>query len=194
MNYQYGFNMVMFYLYVVNEIVLSLNNKNFRIKVFVLELLVVVCFVRGGYEIILLVFDNFKEVCGEKQCFEKLMEYFRNEDNNIDFMVVFMQFINIVVYLVEDMNFRVYLQYEFIKLGLDEYLDKLKYIESDKFQVQIQVYLDNVFDVGVLLEDVEIKNVVLERVEELEENIFYLFEKLQDIENEVMFKIVELEK
>lgn len=26
-------------------------------------------------------------MCGEKQRFEKLMEHFRNEDNNIDFMV-----------------------------------------------------------------------------------------------------------
>lgn len=37
--------------------------------------------------------------------------------------VACMQFINIVVHSVEDMNFRVHLQYEFTKLGLDEYLD-----------------------------------------------------------------------
>ena len=35
-----------------------------------------------------------------------------------------MQFINIVVHSVEDMNFRVHLQYEFTKLALDEYLDE----------------------------------------------------------------------
>ncbi|KFO90360.1 Formin-like 3, partial [Buceros rhinoceros silvestris] len=133
-------------------------------------------------------------VCGEKQRFEKLMEHFRNEDNNIDFMVACMQFINIVVHSVEDMNFRVHLQYEFTKLGLDEYLDKLKHTESDKLQVQIQAYLDNVFDVGALLEDAETKNAALERVEELEENISHLSEKLQDTENEAMAKIVELEK
>lgn len=39
------------------------------------------------------------------------------------FQVASMQFINIVVHSVEDMNFRVHLQYEFTKLGLDEYLD-----------------------------------------------------------------------
>ncbi|NXT10679.1 FMNL2 protein, partial [Prunella fulvescens] len=94
-----------------------------RTKALVLELLAAVCLVRGGHEIILAAFDNFKEVCGEKQRFEKLMEHFRNEDNNIDFMVACMQFINIVVHSVEDMNFRVHLQYEFTKLGLDEYLD-----------------------------------------------------------------------
>lgn len=34
-----------------------------------------------------------------------------------------MQFINIVVHSVEDMNFRVHLQFDFTKLGLDDYLD-----------------------------------------------------------------------
>ena len=34
-----------------------------------------------------------------------------------------MQFINIVVHSVEDMNFRVHLQYEYTKLGLDDYLE-----------------------------------------------------------------------
>ncbi|XP_077009953.1 formin-like protein 2 isoform X5 [Tamandua tetradactyla] len=194
MNYQYGFNMVMSHPHAVNEIALSLNNKNPRTKALVLELLAAVCLVRGGHEIILSAFDNFKEVCGEKQRFEKLMEHFKNEDNNIDFMVASMQFINIVVHSVEDMNFRVHLQYEFTKLGLDEYLDKLKHTESDKLQVQIQAYLDNVFDVGALLEDAETKNAALERVEELEENISHLSEKLQDTENEAMSKIVELEK
>uniref|UniRef100_A0A452TBP6 Formin like 2 n=1 Tax=Ursus maritimus TaxID=29073 RepID=A0A452TBP6_URSMA len=194
MNYQYGFNMVMSHPHAVNEIALSLNNKNPRTKALVLELLAAVCLVRGGHEIILSAFDNFKEVCGEKQRFEKLMEHFRNEDNNIDFMVASMQFINIVVHSVEDMNFRVHLQYEFTKLGLDEYLDVSRHTESDKLQVQIQAYLDNVFDVGALLEDAETKNAALERVEELEENISHLSEKLQDTENEAMSKIVELEK
>lgn len=34
-----------------------------------------------------------------------------------------MQFINIVVHSVENMNFRVHLQYEFTHLGLDKYLE-----------------------------------------------------------------------
>uniref|UniRef100_A0A8C8J821 Formin-like 2a n=1 Tax=Oncorhynchus tshawytscha TaxID=74940 RepID=A0A8C8J821_ONCTS len=194
MNYQYGFNMVMSHPHAVNEIALSLNNKNPRTKALVLELLAAVCLVRGGHEIILSAFDNFKEVCAETQRFEKLMEHFKDMDNNIDFMVACMQFINIVVHSVEDMNFRVHLQYNFTKLCLDDYLDKLKHTESDKLQVQIQAYLDNVFDVGALLEDAETKNAALERVEELEENMSHMTEKLQDTENEAMSKIVELEK
>ncbi|XP_020821705.1 formin-like protein 3 isoform X4 [Phascolarctos cinereus] len=194
MNYQYGFNLVMSHPHAVNEIALSLNNKNPRTKALVLELLAAVCLVRGGHEIILAAFDNFKEVCKELYRFEKLMEYFRNEDSNIDFMVACMQFINIVVHSVEDMNFRVHLQYEFTKLGLEEFLQKSRHTESEKLQVQIQAYLDNVFDVGGLLEDAETKNVALEKVEELEEHISQLSEKLLDLENENMMRVAELEK
>ncbi|XP_067412360.1 formin-like protein 1 isoform X2 [Emydura macquarii macquarii] len=194
MNYQSGFSLVMNHPACVNEITLSLNNKNPRTKALVLELLAAVCLVRGGHDIILAAFDNFKEVCGEKNRFEKLMEYFRNEDNNIDFMVACMQFINIVVHSVENMNFRVFLQYEFTHLGLDEYLKRLRYTESDKLQVQIQAYLDNIFDVGALLEDTETKNAVLEHMEDLLEQVGQLTEKLQDTENESMAKIAELEK
>ena len=50
-------------------------------------------------------------------------------------------------------------------------LQRLKHTESDRLQVQIQAYLDNVFDVGTLLEDAETKTAALERVEELEENL-----------------------
>uniref|UniRef100_A0A7N6A0A2 Formin-like 2b n=1 Tax=Anabas testudineus TaxID=64144 RepID=A0A7N6A0A2_ANATE len=171
MNYQYGFNMVMSHPHAVNEIALSLNNRNPRTKALVLELLAAVCLVRGGHEIILSAFDNFKTVCSESMRFEKLMEHFKNEDDNIDFLVACMQFINIVVHSVEDMNFRVHLQYDFTKLNLDEHLERLKHTESDRLQVQIQAYLDNVFDVGTLLEDAETKTAALERVEELEESL-----------------------
>nr|XP_036853100.1 formin-like protein 1 isoform X6 [Manis javanica] len=194
MNYQSGFSLVMNHPACVNEIALSLNNKNPRTKALVLELLAAVCLVRGGHDIILAAFDNFKEVCGEQHRFEKLMEYFRNEDSNIDFMVACMQFINIVVHSVENMNFRVFLQYEFTHLGLDLYLERLRLTESDKLQVQIQAYLDNVFDVGALLEDTETKNAVLEHMEELQEQVALLTERLRDAENESMAKIAELEK
>ncbi|XP_028321848.1 formin-like protein 2 isoform X1 [Gouania willdenowi] len=194
MNYQYGFNMVMSHPHAVNEIALSLNNRNPRTKALVLELLAAVCLVRGGHEIILSAFDHFKTVCTESMRFEKLMEHFKNEDDNIDFLVACMQFINIVVHSVEDMNFRVHLQYDFTKLNLDEHLERLKHTESDRLQVQIQAYLDNVFDVGTLLEDAETKTAALERVEELEENLGTMSERLLDVENEAMLKIVELEK
>ncbi|XP_047667238.1 formin-like protein 1 isoform X2 [Tachysurus fulvidraco] len=194
MNYQSGFNQVMSHPNCVNEITLSLNNNNARTKALVLELLAAVCFVRGGHDIILSAFNNFKEVCGEKSRFEKLMVYFRNEDGNIDFMVACMQFINIVVHSVENMNFRVHLQSEFTQLGLDDYLETLKVSESERLQVQVQAYLDNLFDVGALLEDAETKNSLLEHLEELQQNNTELSRRLQECENEAMEKVSNLER
>uniref|UniRef100_A0A8C1Z2X3 Formin like 1 n=1 Tax=Cyprinus carpio TaxID=7962 RepID=A0A8C1Z2X3_CYPCA len=194
MNYQLGFNQVMAHPNCVNEITLSLNNKNARTKALVLELLAAVCLVRGGHEMIIAAFNNFKEVCGEKNRFEKLMEYFRNDDINIDFMVACMQFINIVVHSVENMNFRVYLQYEFTQLGLDSYLEKLTVTESERLQVQIQAYLDNVFDVGAMLEDAEAKNTIMEDLEEQQEQNTQLITRLQQCESEAVEKTSELEK
>uniref|UniRef100_A0A674BRY4 Formin like 1 n=1 Tax=Salmo trutta TaxID=8032 RepID=A0A674BRY4_SALTR len=194
MNYQSGFNLVMTHPGCVNEITLSLNNRNPRTKALVLELLAAVCLVRGGHDIILSAFDNFKEVCGERSRFEKLMEYFSNEDSNIDFMVACMQFINIVVHSVENMNFRVHLQYEFSHHGLDDYLQRLKFTESDRLLVQIQAYLDNVFDVGALLEDAETKNALLEHMEELQDHNAQISSRLQESEREALETVSELEK
>lgn len=82
-----------------------------------------------------------------------------------------MQFVNIIVHSVEDMNFRVHLQYEFTTLGLDGYLERLRLTESEELQVQISAYLDNVFDVAALMEDSETKTAALEKVAELEDEL-----------------------
>lgn len=57
---------------------------------------------------------------------------------------------------------------------LSTFPQKSRHTESEKLQVQIQAYLDNVFDVGGLLEDAETKNVALEKVEELEEHVSHV--------------------
>ncbi|XP_071811817.1 formin-like protein 2 isoform X2 [Apostichopus japonicus] len=194
MNFQYGFNLIINHNLCINAIALSLNHKSPRTKALVLELLAAVCLVKGGHEIILQAFDFFKMSCQERRRFEKMFEYFQKyEDTNIDFMVACMQFINIVVHSVEEMNFRSYLQYEFTALGLDEYLEKLKRTESDRLQVQIQAYLDNVFDVGQLMEDSDTKNAALERVTQLEDNLFQTAEKLRQTEDNSLAKIADLQ-
>lgn len=61
---------------------------NYRTKALVLELLAAICLVKGGHEIILSAFDNFKEICQEKRRFQTLMDYFINyEIFHIEFMV-----------------------------------------------------------------------------------------------------------
>lgn len=160
----------------------------------VLELLAAICLVKGGHEIILSAFDNFKEVCHETRRFHTLMDYFINyQVFHLDFMTACMQFVNIVVHSVEDMNFRVHLQYEFTKLGLDDYLEKLRHTESEELQVQISAYLDNVFDVAALMEDSETKTAALEKVAELEDELGHAHERLAELEGESLAKLAHLE-
>ncbi|KAK8758375.1 hypothetical protein V5799_003996 [Amblyomma americanum] len=190
MNNKFGFNMVIEHTQAINSIALSLNHKSLRTKALVLELLAAICLVKGGHQIILSAFDNFKTVCCEPRRFKTLMDDFRDyETFNIDFMVACMQFINIVVHSVDDMNFRVHLQYEFTFLGLDEYLERLRSTESEELKVQISAYLDNVFDVHALMEDSETKSAAIDRVAELEAQI----SRAHELENEMMAKLVELE-
>ncbi|XP_023246992.1 formin-like protein CG32138 [Copidosoma floridanum] len=194
MNNKYGFNMVIQHREAINCITLSLMHKSLRTKALVLELLAAICLVKGGHEIILSAFDNFKEVCSEGHRFEILMEFFTQYDSfYIEFMVACMQFVNIVVHSVDDMNFRVYLQYEFTKLGLDDYLEKLRLTQSEDLQVQIAAYLDNVFDVAALMEDSETKTAALERVAELEDKFGHANDRMAELERESLTKLAELE-
>lgn len=194
MNNKYGFNMVIQHREAIKNITLSIVHRSLRTKALVLELLAAICLVKGGHEIILSAFDNFKEVYSEPKRFATLMDYFMNyEIFNIDFMVACMQFVNIVVHSVEDMNYRVHLQYEFTSLNLDNYLEKLRLTESEELQVQISAYLDNVFDIASLMEDGETKTTALERVQELEDSLSRALDRSAEVESDFIFKLSELE-
>ncbi|XP_046965596.1 formin-like protein isoform X1 [Vanessa cardui] len=194
MNNKYGFNMVIQHREAINSIALSLVHHSLRTKALVLELLAAICLVKGGHQIILSAFDNFKEVVGEPRRFHTLMEYFMNYDTfHIEFMVACMQFVNVIVHSVEDMNFRVHLQYEFTALKLDDYLERLRLCESEDLQVQISAYLDNVFDVAALMEDSETKTAALEKANELEDELGHAHERLAALEREAIAKQATLE-
>lgn len=57
--------------------------------------------------------------------------------------------------------------------GLDECLERLRHHESEELSVQISAYIDNEFDVAGLMEEAETKAAALERVHELEEEVWY---------------------
>ncbi|KAF6209241.1 hypothetical protein GE061_014986 [Apolygus lucorum] len=172
-----------------------LNVTDQRTKALVLELLAAICLVKGGHEIIVEAFDHFKEVCQEKRRFETLMGFFMYyEEFHVEFMVACMQFINIIVHSVNDMNYRVHLQYEFTQLGLDNYLEKLRIHESEELQVQISAYLDNVFDVAALMEDSETKTAALEKVADLEDELGHAHNRLGQLERDAAAQIANLER
>jgi hypothetical protein len=191
---KYGLNMVIQHREAINCVALSLVHKSLRTKALVLELLAAICLVKGGHEIVISAFDNFKDVCHETSRFHTLMEYFINyQVFHIEFMVACMKFVNIVVHSAEGMNLRVQLQYEFTKLGLGDYLQKLKHTEIKELEVQICAYLDNAFDVATLMKDGETNTAALEKVAELEDELGHAHERLAETEGESLAKMAELQ-
>lgn len=49
------------------------------------------------------------------------------------------QFMNIIVHSVENVNYRVHLQYELTSLGLDDFLESLKDNESERLITQVYI-------------------------------------------------------
>lgn len=195
MNNKYGFNMVIKHREAINCIALSLIHKSLRTKSLVLELLAAICLVKGGHEIILSSFDNFKIVCQEVRRFQTLMDYFIHYDIfHLEFMIACVQFVNIIVHSVDNMNYRVHLQYEFTALQLDECLRKLQQTESEELHVQISAYLDNVFDVAALMEDSETKTAALERVQDMEDDLSRTLDNLGEMERKLEDMHVEMSR
>ncbi|UJR33234.1 hypothetical protein I4U23_020689 [Adineta vaga] len=197
MNNQNGFNLVIQHPSALNYITLSLQHKNYRCKALILELLAAVCLVELGHDVVLAAFDNFRIVCQERHRFETVMKSFTQPlEFNVDYMIACMQFINIIVHSVQDMNYRVYLQEEFKILGLDECLKKYLEIHSecDLFILQIHAFLDNYFDVGQLLEDSETKQQAIGKVSELEEQLGIANERVHELESGTCNKMAELQK
>ena len=194
MNNNKGFNMVIQHSKAINCIALSLIHRKLRTKALVLELLAAICLVKGGHDIILSAFDSFKDDMKETKRFSTLMRYFAEPDTfQIEFMVACMQFINIVVHSVEDMNFRVSLQWEFHSIGLDNYLDRLESNESEELSVQISAYRENQFDVQELFDEAGQKEEFMARAAELNEELQRKEELIQDMEQLALEERVEME-
>ena len=85
---------------------------------------------------------------------------------------------------------RVALQYEFTKLHLDDVLERLRNHESEELAVQISAYVDNEFDIAVLMEEAEEKVAAMERVADLEDELGRLNETMQELEVDAMAKQV----
>uniref|UniRef100_A0A0K0F853 GBD/FH3 domain-containing protein n=1 Tax=Strongyloides venezuelensis TaxID=75913 RepID=A0A0K0F853_STRVS len=195
MNNKNGFNMVFNDPQAIYCITRSILHQSLRTKSLVMELLSAICLVKGGHELIVNSFNRFKLDHKEITRFQYLMIYFRNPPQfHVDFMSSCMQFINILVHSVEDMNYRAYLQYEFTMLGLDDYLEQLKDNPCESLQNQRIAYLDNYLDIASLIEDSSMKaNLLLEK-EELENKLSRKIEDIQIIEADYISNVEQLNR
>ena len=73
-------------------------------------------------------------------------------------------------------------------------LERLKNHESEELAVQISAYVDNEFDISVLMEEAEEKVAAMERVADLEDEIGRLNETMQELEVDAMAKQVHISR
>ena len=71
-------------------------------------------------------------------------------------------------------------------------MERLKNHESEELAVQISAYVDNEFDIAVLMEEAEEKVAAMERVADLEDEIGRLNETMQELEVDAMTKQVNI--
>ncbi|VDO91842.1 unnamed protein product [Schistosoma margrebowiei] len=96
---------------------------------------------------------------------------FRKQHQCIEKAVTCVQFLNIIVHSPENINLRVYLQYELHLLGFDDLLKQIRDRSGSRLKVQIEAYLDNRVDCSLLLEDAEAKEAAVLEQERLEKQL-----------------------
>ena len=200
-NYKYGFEAVLDHKNVVNQITLALMHHSSKTKATVLDLLAGVAMMKGGHQLVLSGFDNFKQIIGEKRRFHNLIKAIRysvecNNDSiyDVDLIVSALKFINVIVHTVIDRNFRVYLQFEFNSLGYDQILARMKDIKSEEIKAETRAYYDNMIDVSVLLTDSADRKAAENKSISLENKLADEQEQREQQERDSGDKIVELEK
>eukprot|EP00918_Siedleckia_nematoides_P067245 GHVU01146399.1.p1 GENE.GHVU01146399.1~~GHVU01146399.1.p1 ORF type:complete len:274 (+),score=35.13 GHVU01146399.1:45-824(+) len=150
----YGLNYVLTHASAINCVAMCLNYKKTRTKTMVLEMLTAICVLETGRQVTLKAFDHFKETCSEPNRFHTLVHLFRNIEENEEFLVSCMQFINVLVHAQQDVNLRVFLQQEFAQRGLDEgFFTSLEQHPSKRLAAESQAYVDNWIDVSQLLQE-----------------------------------------
>ncbi|VDO05197.1 unnamed protein product [Rodentolepis nana] len=158
---------------VIEIITFCILHPNFATKALALDLLSAICLIGGGHPRVLKAFDYFRRTIGENACFETIINDFRIHDElpleqyNLEYSVACIQFINIVVHSPENINLRVYLQYTFTLLGLDDFLRVLQSRPGDKLNRHVEAYVNNMVNCSLLLDDAEAKEAAVEEIARL---------------------------
>ncbi|KAL7053171.1 hypothetical protein AAHC03_0671 [Spirometra sp. Aus1] len=158
----------------VEIITFCLLHPSYATKALALDLLSAVCLIEGGHARVLRAFDHLRRTIGENACFETLVRDFVVHENlsmeqyNLEYSVACIQFINIIVHSPENINLRVYLQYGFQLLGLEDFLTTLQSRPGDKVNRHVDAYMTNRVNCSLLLDDAEAKEAAMEEVSRLE--------------------------
>ncbi|XP_028591314.2 disheveled-associated activator of morphogenesis 1 isoform X2 [Podarcis muralis] len=137
MNNSLGRAHVLAHLESINVIAQSLSTENIKTKVAVLEIMGAVCLVPGGHKKVLEAMVHYQKYASERTRFQTLINdldrstgRYRDE---VSLKTAIMSFINAVLSQgagVESLDFRLHLRYEFLMLGIQPVIDKLREHEN----------------------------------------------------------------
>ncbi|XP_054088534.1 disheveled-associated activator of morphogenesis 1 isoform X2 [Zeugodacus cucurbitae] len=122
----------------IDTIARSLVADNVKTKIAALEILGAVCLVPGGHRKVLQAMLNFQEFAAERVRFQTVINDLDRTrgvySDNINLQTAIMSFINAVLNYgpgQESLEFRLHLRYEFLMLGIQPVIDKLRKHENE---------------------------------------------------------------
>ncbi|MBN3279183.1 DAAM2 protein, partial [Polyodon spathula] len=117
----------------INIISQSLRQDNIKTKVAVLEILGAVCLVPGGHKKVLLAMCHYQNYSAERTRFQTLLNELDRSTgryrDEVNLKTAIMSFINAVLNAgagEDNLDFRLHIRYEFLILGIQPVIDKLR--------------------------------------------------------------------
>uniref|UniRef100_A0A3B3ZRS7 Uncharacterized protein n=1 Tax=Periophthalmus magnuspinnatus TaxID=409849 RepID=A0A3B3ZRS7_9GOBI len=121
----------------INTISQSLRTENIKTKVAVLEILGAVCLVPGGHKKVLQAMAHYQKYAAERTRFQTLLNELDRSTgryrDEVNLKTAIMSFINAVLNAgagEDNLEFRLHLRYEFLMLGIQPVIDKLREHEN----------------------------------------------------------------
>ncbi|XP_035891223.1 disheveled-associated activator of morphogenesis 1 isoform X1 [Anopheles stephensi] len=122
----------------IDTIARSLAADNIKTKIAALEILGAVCLVPGGHKKVLTAMLNYQEYAAERARFQGIVNDLDRSTgayrDDVNLKTAIMSFINAVLNYgpgQENLEFRLHLRYEFLMLGIQPVIDKLRKHEND---------------------------------------------------------------
>lgn len=122
----------------INIIAQSLAADNIKTKIAALEILGAVCLVPGGHKKVLMAMLHFQQYAAERTRFQSIINDLDRSTgayrDDVNLKTAIMSFINAVLNYgpgQENLEFRLHLRYEFLMLGLQPVIDKLRQHENE---------------------------------------------------------------
>lgn len=122
----------------INTIAQSLSTENIKTKIAVLEILGAVCLVSGGHKKVLDAMLHYQKYAFERTRFQGIINDLDRDvgkyRDEVNLKTAIMSFINALLNYglgQENLEFRLHLRYEFLMLGIQPVIDKLRRHENE---------------------------------------------------------------